>query len=156
MDIDAIYEEILGTFRVDHHTMVMFRNELARERMRNITRITNEYDRFKKMHNRVNDEISDLIIMIEDISNTNRREYLTTLIQWQTAFDNVWDEINDNYIHILKKYQEKYHARHMTERKGHYKNKNKNNNKNNKNKSRKRINKLLPKLEGVNAFSSYF
>ena len=146
MNIQTVYDETLGTFRVDHHEMRMFRDELVieRTRNRNITHIIEQYELLKTRYAEISDEISDLISMLNDIpNNTNQHAHnLVTLIQWEVIFRTIWEEINDNYEFILKKKQEKYHMRSLKNRTGHYKNKNKNKNKNTRRNVRKIFNAL--------------
>ena len=126
--MQAIYDETFGTFRVDQRRMRMFRDELVLERARNgnITHIIEQYELLKIRYAEISDEISDLILMLNDIpNNTNQHAHnLVTLIQWEVTFRTIWEEINENYEFILKKKQEKYHARSLKNRTGHYKNKN--------------------------------
>jgi hypothetical protein len=155
--MQAIYDETFGTFRVDQRIMRMFRDELVLERARNgnITHIIEQYELLKIRYAEISDEISDLILMLNDIpNNTNQHAHnLVTLIQWEVTFRTIWEEINENYEWFKKK-QEKYHIRSLKNRTGHYKNKNKNKNKNKK--THRNIRNILPKLEGVRAFSNYF
>lgn len=149
MNIQAIYDETLGTFRVDQHRMVMFRNELLLERTRNrnITHIIEQYELLKRRYAEIGDEISDLILMLNDIpNNTNQHAHnLVTLIQWEVTFRTIWEEINENYEFILKKKQEKYHMRSLKNRTGHYKN---NKNKNQKN-TRRNVRKIFNALKSI-------
>ena len=152
MNIQALYNETLGTFRVDHHEMRIFRDELVieRTRNRNITHIIEQYELLKTRYAEISDEISDLISMLNDIpNNTNQHaDNLVTLIQWEVTFRTIWEEINDNYEFILKKKQEKYHMRNLKNRTGHYKNKNKNKNKNQKN-TRRNVRKIFNALNSI-------
>lgn len=147
MNIQALYNETLGTFRVDHHEMRIFRDELVieRTRNRNITHIIEQYELLKTRYAEISDEISDLISMLNDIpNNTNQHAHnLVTLIQWEVIFRTIWEEINDNYEFILKKKQEKYHIRSLKNRTGHYK-------KNNKNKNtRRNVRKIFNALNSI-------
>ena len=147
MNIQTVYDETLGTFRVDHHEMRIFRDELVieRTRNRNITHIIEQYELLKTRYAEISDEISDLISMLNDIpNNTNQHAHnLVTLIQWEVIFRTIWEEINDNYEFILKKKQEKYHIRSLKNRTGHYK-------KNNKNKNtRRNVRKIFNALNSI-------
>ena len=150
MNIQALYNETLGTFRVDHHEMRIFRDELVieRTRNRNITHIIEQYELLKTRYAEISDEISDLISMLNDIpNNTNQHAHnLVTLIQWEVIFRTIWEEINDNYEFILKKKQEKYHMRSLKNRTGHYKNKNKNKNQKN---TRRNVRKIFNALNSI-------
>lgn len=151
MNIQALYDETLGTFRIDQRRMEMLRDELERGRTHNIniTHIIEQYEELKIRYAEIGDEISDLILMLNDISNTNQHaDNLVTLIQWEVTFRTIWEEINDNYEFILKKKQEKYHMRSLKNRTGHYKNKNKNKNKNQKN-TRRNVRKIFNALNSI-------
>jgi hypothetical protein len=156
--MQAMYDEMFRTLRVDQNRMIMFRDELEMERLRNrnINIITDEYELLKRRYAEISDEISDLILMLNDIpNNTNQHAHnLVTLIQWEATFRTMMEEINQNYEFILKKKRMKYHVRSLKNRTGHYKNKNKNN-KNKNNKTHRNIRNILPALNRSNVFSSY-
>ena len=152
MNIQAVYNETLGTFRVDQRRMEMLRDELERGRTNNIniTHIIEQYEELKIRYAEIRDEISDFILILNNIpNNTNQHaRKLVTLIQWEVTFRTIWEEINENYEFILKKKQEKYHMRSLKNRTGHYKNKNKNKNKNQKN-TRRNVRKIFNALNSI-------
>jgi hypothetical protein len=156
MDIDALYQETIGHFRVDLHRMMIFNRDLERERRynRNINIITDEYEELFNTYEE-NIEISKERIETIQLSTMNevqKEEYVIRLEEWKDMFDNIWEEIYNNYEWFKKK-QAKYHARSLKNRTGHYKNKNKNKNKNKK--TRRNIRNILPVLNRSNVFSRY-